>query len=37
MRLIPWTVNDPADMRRMLDVGTDGFITDYPDTARLIL
>ncbi|HEX7070501.1 MAG TPA: glycerophosphodiester phosphodiesterase family protein [Rhodothermales bacterium] len=37
MRLIPWTVNQTADMRRMADIGTDGFITDYPDTARVVL
>ncbi len=26
-----WTVNDPADMQRMLDVGVNGIITDRPD------
>ena len=31
MKLIPWTVNDPADMQRMIDLGVDGIITDYPD------
>ena len=29
-----WTVNEEADMRRMLDCGVAGIITDYPD--RLI-
>lgn len=26
-----WTVNEPADLRRMLDVGVHGIITDFPD------
>lgn len=31
MRIIPWTINDPKDMRRMMQLGVDGIITDYPD------
>ena len=26
-----WTINDAADMRRLLDAGVDGVMTDYPD------
>lgn len=26
-----WTVNDPADMKRMIALGVDGIITDRPD------
>jgi len=26
-----WTVNEPDDMQRMIDLGVDAIITDYPD------
>lgn len=34
VRVIPWTVNEQKDMLSMKGMGTDGFITDYPDVAR---
>jgi glycerophosphoryl diester phosphodiesterase len=34
LRVIPWTVNEPAAIERVLDLGVDGLITDYPDRAR---
>jgi glycerophosphoryl diester phosphodiesterase len=37
VRVIPWTVNKPPDMRRMIAWGVDGIITDYPDRALTIL
>lgn len=31
MRLIPWTVNDLNEIRRLKALGVDGIISDYPD------
>jgi glycerophosphoryl diester phosphodiesterase len=31
MKVIPWTVNNPLDMQRILAMDVDGLITDYPD------
>ncbi len=31
MKLIPWTVNEHKDMKKMIKAGVDGIITDYPD------
>lgn len=36
IRVIPWTVNEKDDMRKMLDLKVDGFITDYPDRAAAL-
>lgn len=33
IEVIPWTVNEPGDMRRLQDLSVDGLITDYPDVA----
>jgi len=35
--VVPWTVNDPADMASLVDLGVDGLITDYPDRARGVM
>jgi glycerophosphoryl diester phosphodiesterase len=32
-----WTINDTAAMRRLLDLGADGLITDHPDRLRDVL
>jgi glycerophosphoryl diester phosphodiesterase len=34
LAVLPWTVNDPDDMRRAIELGADGLITDRPDLAR---
>jgi len=31
MAVIPWTVNDTAEMQRLVSLGVDGIITDYPN------
>ena len=31
LRVVPWTVNERDDMRRLIRLGVDGLITDYPD------
>ncbi len=33
VKVIPWTVNEVADMIKIKEMGTDGLITDYPDRA----
>jgi len=35
--VIPWTVNQPADMASLIDRGVDGIITDYPDRLRAVM
>jgi glycerophosphoryl diester phosphodiesterase len=37
LKVLPWTVNDPPDMERLIDWRVGGFITDYPDRARDVL
>jgi glycerophosphoryl diester phosphodiesterase len=37
IRVIPWTVNERADMERLIDLGVDGLISDYPDRLRAVL
>ncbi len=36
LKVIPWTVNDADMMRRFIDIGVDGFITNYPDVLSKI-
>jgi glycerophosphoryl diester phosphodiesterase len=37
LRVVPWTVNRSDDMRRLLQWGVDGLITDRPDFARVVM
>jgi len=37
LKVLAWTVNDPAAMARVLDYGVDGLITDRADLARRLL
>lgn len=37
LRVIPWTVDDAADMRDQIADGVDGLITDYPTLARSVM
>lgn len=36
MLVIPWTINTVEEMRNQLDMGVDGLITDYPDSAAVL-
>jgi glycerophosphoryl diester phosphodiesterase len=36
MRVVPYTVNEPARMKELIKMGVDGIITDRPATLRLI-
>lgn len=37
LKVIPWTVNDAADMKRLITWGVDGLITDDPVTGKQVL
>lgn len=37
LRVVPWTVNDAADMARLLGWGIAGICTDRPDIARRLI
>ncbi len=34
LKVVPWTVNAPEDMARLIELGVDGIITDRPDLLR---
>jgi len=37
LKVIPWTINDPATMRAQIAAGADGIITDYPTRLRSVM
>lgn len=37
LQVIPWTVNETADMERLIDQGVDGLVTDRPDRLRQVM
>lgn len=37
LQVMPWTVNETADMQRLIDWKVDGIITDYPDRLREVM
>ncbi len=37
LRVVAWTVNEPAEMRRHITFGVDALVTDYPDRLREVL
>lgn len=37
LEVIPWTVNEEEDIRKMIEWGVDGIITDYPDKVKDII
>ncbi|MDO4760591.1 MAG: glycerophosphodiester phosphodiesterase family protein [Corynebacterium sp.] len=37
LRVVPWTVNEEKDFERLIDLGVDGIITDYPSRLKALL
>src|SRR5277367_1754774 len=36
-KIVPWTTNDAAKMRALIDLRVDGIISDYPDILQQVV
>jgi glycerophosphoryl diester phosphodiesterase len=36
LKVVPWTVNSEPDMKRLIEWGVDGIISDYPDLLKKV-
>ncbi len=37
LQVLPWTINNPPEMDKLIGWGVDGIITDYPDRLRTVM
>lgn len=37
LQVVTWTVNEPAQMERLISLGVNGIMTDYPDRLRAVV
>ena len=37
LQVVTWTINEPEQMRRLIDAGVDGIMTDFPDRLVQVL
>ena len=37
LKVVPWTINNPPEMDKLIGWGVDGIITDYPDRLRAVM
>jgi len=37
LSVVPWTINEPAEMRAAIAAGVDGIMTDYPDRLAAVV
>ena len=37
LRVETWTIDDPVEMQRLVEMGVDGIITNYPDRLLEVL